>query len=103
MQKSTAIVTAGLLLASGATAAPKMLPQEFKGAKGRYEMCVKRHVLDLRKVRGKAMEPLDELASAQVSCRPQAPKDGSGGDVIASIMECGVAYGDGVEEQGCPQ
>lgn len=43
----------------------QMLPQQFKGDQGRYEMCLKRRVLELRKVRGKAMEPLDEIASAQ--------------------------------------
>lgn len=80
----------------------KMLPQEYQGGQGKYEMCLKRHVLDLRKARGKAMEPLDEIASAQVACKKVAPKRGAG-DVISSLMECGVAYGDGIPEQGCPQ
>ena len=79
-----------------------MLPQQFEGAQGKYEMCLKRHVLELRKARGKAMEPLDEIASAKVSCKSTAPKRGAD-DVISAMMECGVAYGDGSPDQGCPQ
>ncbi|WP_427025999.1 hypothetical protein ACP4J4_08900 [Aureimonas ureilytica] len=99
-----ALFAIALALSDAADAASraKMLPQQFEGAQGKYEMCLKRHVLDLRKARGKTMEPLDEIASAQVACKKAAPKRG-GEDVISSMMECGVAYGDGIPEQGCPQ
>lgn len=80
----------------------KILPQEYEGAQGRYEMCLKRHVLELRKARGKAMEPPDEIAIAQMACKKVASKRGAE-DGISSMMQCGVAYGDGIPEQGCPQ
>ncbi len=103
MFKFAATIAAGILIAGAAYAAPaKLLPQEFKGAQGKYEMCMKRHVLELRKTRGKALEPLDEIASARVSCKREAPKRGAE-DVVSALMECGVAYGDGIPEQGCPQ
>lgn len=98
---SVALAALLALSVAAPASAQQIIPQQFPGAQGRYEMCIKRHVIELRRVRGKSMEPLDELASGQVACKRQRPKDGE--DVIATLMECGVARGDGTPDQGCPQ
>ncbi|WAJ31149.1 hypothetical protein [Antarcticirhabdus aurantiaca] len=95
------IALAVAMLAASPAAAQQLLPQKYRGADGKYEMCIKRHVIELRQARGKPMEPLDEVASATVACkRLRSP---AAEDVIATIMECGVAVGDGSADQGCPQ
>lgn len=95
------IAFAVAMLAVSPAAAQQLLPQEYGGEDGKYEMCIKRHVLELRRAGGKPMEPLDEVASATVACkRLRSP---AAEDVIATIMECGVAVGDGSADQGCPR
>jgi len=92
------LAATGFILAAGSPIPADAIPMRtFDGGQGRYEMCLKYFIHDLRTKQELELEPSAEMDRARAACRKNVPNDAAA--VVDRILLCGV---DPEEAEGKP-
>ena len=96
----TALAAANLILVAGLAVPAGAIPMRtFDGGQGRYEMCLKYFIHDLRTKQELQLEPLAEMERARAACRKNVPNDPQA--VVDRILLCGIDPTEAQERPDC--